>query len=246
MTYSAVLLNGDVVGPVTPEQLQDFASRGYLSPESMLKDEAGHEVRADSVGLTFPEAVTETAAKPSVDPPQGEPPPSASSSPSAASAKPFPWMVVTIVVAGVAVFGCVILAAILFPVFSQAKSAAKQTETMSRLKQISTALSIYLVDSELKFPPDMSSGAAIQPYLRTYSRDVIFESLNPNGKELLGNALLAGKDSLAMPDQANTMTLFDSADWPNKTRITALVDGSVRKVKSAEYEAATGRGFVLR
>lgn len=39
-----------------------------------------------------------------------------------------------------------ILAAILFPVFAQAKSAAKNTKTVSNLKQVGTAQQLYLAD----------------------------------------------------------------------------------------------------
>ncbi len=39
-----------------------------------------------------------------------------------------------------------ILAAILFPVFSQAKVAAKKTQDLSNLKQVGTALQLYAVD----------------------------------------------------------------------------------------------------
>jgi prepilin-type N-terminal cleavage/methylation domain-containing protein len=39
-----------------------------------------------------------------------------------------------------------ILAAILFPVFAQAKMAAKKTASLSNSKQIGTALTIYAID----------------------------------------------------------------------------------------------------
>ncbi len=45
-----------------------------------------------------------------------------------------------------------ILAAILFPVFSQAKTAAKKTADLSNTKQIATAMQIYLGDWEDVFP----------------------------------------------------------------------------------------------
>ena len=41
-----------------------------------------------------------------------------------------------------------ILAAILFPVFAQAKAAAKKTQAISNLKQIGTALQLYLGDND--------------------------------------------------------------------------------------------------
>ncbi|RYG47963.1 prepilin-type N-terminal cleavage/methylation domain-containing protein [bacterium] len=48
-----------------------------------------------------------------------------------------------------------ILAAILFPVFAQAKEAAKKTTALSNAKQQGTAFNIYLSDSEDNYPLSM-------------------------------------------------------------------------------------------
>ena len=45
-----------------------------------------------------------------------------------------------------------ILAAILFPVFAQAKEAAKKTTTLSNLKQTATAILMYSGDNDDYFP----------------------------------------------------------------------------------------------
>jgi len=45
-----------------------------------------------------------------------------------------------------------ILAAILFPVFAQAKSAAKKTADLSNKKQVGTAMAIYLTDADDCYP----------------------------------------------------------------------------------------------
>ena len=45
-----------------------------------------------------------------------------------------------------------ILAAILFPVFAQAKEAAKKTATLSQYKQVGTATAIYIGDADDVFP----------------------------------------------------------------------------------------------
>ena len=45
-----------------------------------------------------------------------------------------------------------ILAAILFPVFAQAKEAAKKTAALSNVKQLGTSFQIYLSDSDDRFP----------------------------------------------------------------------------------------------
>lgn len=45
-----------------------------------------------------------------------------------------------------------ILAAILFPVFAQAKDAAKKTQSISNLKQVGTSVQLYLTDSDDVMP----------------------------------------------------------------------------------------------
>ncbi|MFM9874070.1 MAG: prepilin-type N-terminal cleavage/methylation domain-containing protein [Fimbriimonadaceae bacterium] len=61
-----------------------------------------------------------------------------------------------------------ILAAILFPVFSQAKVAAKRTQYLSQSKQAGTAIVIYMTDYDDLFPlgtvPDLTQ--AVQPSYR--------------------------------------------------------------------------------
>jgi prepilin-type N-terminal cleavage/methylation domain-containing protein len=53
-----------------------------------------------------------------------------------------------------------ILAAILFPVFAQAKEAAKKTQTLSNTKQMGTGVAIYLSDNDDLFPMAFSRRAA--------------------------------------------------------------------------------------
>lgn len=58
-----------------------------------------------------------------------------------------------------------ILAAILFPVFSQAKEAAKKTASVSNQKQIGTSLKLYMVDHDDVFPrnDDCVQGSSLNP-----------------------------------------------------------------------------------
>lgn len=56
-----------------------------------------------------------------------------------------------------------ILAAILFPVFAQAKSAAKKTSCLSNVKQMATAAQLYLGDFDDNYPLNaVSEGSAYQ------------------------------------------------------------------------------------
>ena len=47
-----------------------------------------------------------------------------------------------------------ILAAILFPVFAQAKASAKKTACLSNLKQLGVAFTLYEADADDTFPQD--------------------------------------------------------------------------------------------
>jgi len=79
-----------------------------------------------------------------------------------------------------------ILAAILFPVFAQAKASAKATQSLSNVKQIGLAQLMYANDSDdlfspvLAFKPDWIMPSFIvlqQPYMK--SLDLIIDPLGP-------------------------------------------------------------------
>jgi len=57
-----------------------------------------------------------------------------------------------------------ILAAILFPVFAQAKAAAKKTASLSNLKQIGTSMHLYTSDNDDRFPSIYDNGAGDSSY----------------------------------------------------------------------------------
>lgn len=72
-----------------------------------------------------------------------------------------------------------ILAAILFPVFAQAREKARQTSCLSNLRQLGTGMSMYAEDSDGRYPPavarpslqvntyfQMSWMALLQPYTK--------------------------------------------------------------------------------
>ncbi len=89
-----------------------------------------------------------------------------------------------------------ILAAILFPVFAQAKSAALKTQDLSNFKQVGTASAIYLSDHDGRFffsnrggnnrgwgfgPPDAVPGVLLYPYVK--STKVFICPVDPNPSE---------------------------------------------------------------
>src|SRR5437763_11637319 len=78
-----------------------------------------------------------------------------------------------------------ILAAILFPVFAQARERARMSACVSNMRQIGSGLMIYTQDYDETFPyPFFTEGAhiyvwknAVRPYLR--SLDVLICASNP-------------------------------------------------------------------
>lgn len=56
-----------------------------------------------------------------------------------------------------------ILAALLFPVFSRAKAAAIKTSCLSNLRQIGTAMSLYMVDSDDLYPNAVDAADKYRP-----------------------------------------------------------------------------------
>ncbi|HZH98309.1 MAG TPA: prepilin-type N-terminal cleavage/methylation domain-containing protein [Fimbriimonadaceae bacterium] len=79
------------------------------------------------------------------------------------SARGFTLIELLVVIAIIA-----ILAAILFPVFAQAKTAAKKTASLSNLKQQSTAVQIYMGDSDDVFPLAFAPNAPAGDYSWNY------------------------------------------------------------------------------
>lgn len=86
-----------------------------------------------------------------------------------------------------------ILAAILFPVFAQAKAAAKTSVALSNTKQIGTAQQIYLADYDDTMPirrfclqttprTVYSWKQAMHPYMK--NKDIWTDPVNPSGKIL--------------------------------------------------------------
>src|SRR4026208_1959709 len=73
-----------------------------------------------------------------------------------------------------------ILAAILFPVFAQAREKARQTSCLSNMKQVGLAMNMYLGDYDETFPWSTSSQQSgwtwyqsLDPYIKT--------GVGPNG-----------------------------------------------------------------
>src|SRR5206468_3409514 len=61
-----------------------------------------------------------------------------------------------------------ILAAILFPVFAQAREAARKTTCASNLHQIAMAANLYAQEQNGRFPPEDDHFGPLMPYVKNY------------------------------------------------------------------------------
>ncbi len=96
-----------------------------------------------------------------------------------------------------------LLAAILFPVFAQARERGRQTACLSNLKQLATAMVLYSEDHDELFPPTvgrqpgetlifpMSWMARLQPYLKSTAVFIDPSSGHPNRDWRVSGDLMA-------------------------------------------------------
>jgi prepilin-type N-terminal cleavage/methylation domain-containing protein len=93
-----------------------------------------------------------------------------------------------------------ILAAILFPVFAQAKLAAKKTATISNLKQIKTGILLYANDYDDNLPRTMDTSSGTPETISWWAVHNYQASLDPyikNGRGgVNGSGLAPGKGSV--------------------------------------------------
>src|SRR3954452_1373935 len=112
-----------------------------------------------------------------------------------------------------------ILAAILFPVFAQAKAAAKKTAALSNIKQLGTAVAMYQGDADDMFPIGMGetwwgpqSGAwtiDTQPYIKSYG--LLLDPSDPKDKSSWASWMQTATDVLPVSFAANGAMKWDSA-----------------------------------
>ncbi|MEI7577447.1 MAG: prepilin-type N-terminal cleavage/methylation domain-containing protein [Armatimonadota bacterium] len=133
-----------------------------------------------------------------------------------------------------------ILAAILFPVFAQAKLAAKKTQSLSNLKQINTGVMMYAGDNDDVLPRTMDIATGVPETISWWAIHSYQEALNPyikNGKGgINANGLAPSKQSVwfdpADPDKG------DPVMWGSYAN-NGFMTGMSRNATSIEDSAST-------
>jgi len=108
-----------------------------------------------------------------------------------------------------------ILAAILFPVFAQAREKARSASCLSNLKQIGTGWMMYVQDYDETIPEGWSSVSGgfhnlVQPYMKNYQIVSCPSAKAPRGWAYTYNDILNYKSLAAIERPADTIVEFDS------------------------------------
>jgi len=123
-----------------------------------------------------------------------------------------------------------ILAAILFPVFAQAKAAAKKTACLSNLKQIGLAMSLYEADVDDEFPntgdPYLWVGERfrwpLMPYLAIVQKQNNSSASDPYGSSQDPAVLHCPADTLAVSAFNSTSYAYSPTFYLASNSVNAL------------------------
>ncbi|HSI73665.1 MAG TPA: DUF4339 domain-containing protein [Fimbriimonas sp.] len=215
-TFSIIGADGKTYGPVDFSTLRDWARDGRVLRTTMVIENAtGRHTPASEVAGLF-----EGLQPPTMGSPRSEEAP-------VERKKTSPGMIAAAVLVGSCCLCIPVFAAILFPVFSQAKMAAQKTASLSNLKQLSLGVIMYTTDWDDRYPLHMDSAVSLKPAIMPYIKnDMAFVSPHPKGSVYLGNPKLSAKNSAKVVDPATTILLYDSLPWqPRDVAVEAFADG---------------------
>lgn len=144
-----------------------------------------------------------------------------------------------------------ILAAILFPVFAQAREKARATACLSNGKQIALAISMYAQDYDETFPytyfpapADQRWEDVVQPYIKTGNRGGILTcpSAASAGYAYSINAAMEGRSLAYAGNPADTIITADAAQVPSIDAV-AKATGLARTQPWFYYSAVGGEKY---
>ena len=124
-------------------------------------------------------------------------------------------------------------AAVLMPVFSQAKQAATQTVSLSNSKQIALSLIMYCGDYDDVMPYAQSTGAVVKatyPYAKNL--DIWWTS---DGRRFLFNMSLSGVSMTSIENPAETILVYADKPNANGNREVAFTDGHAKSLNTTEW-----------
>ncbi|HWD40285.1 MAG TPA: DUF4339 domain-containing protein [Fimbriimonas sp.] len=236
-----VEVNGQRYGPVGLEQLKRWVMEGRVERQTdLIESVSENRIKAESLPDLFAVSTTPPVQAP---PAKARPAPSAPVTPLFAQSAPVKkgwpvWAILLAVFGGMGVLCCPILAAIVIPVFAQARVAAHEAKAVTNLKQLAIGVLLYSEDNDDAFPARLDTALQTQPYLSPYVMDKgIFKSLNPDGGQILGNRVLSNHLVTAVAAPRQTVLFFDEKPWRPSWALASFVDGHAARSPFMQLQA---------
>ena len=142
------------------------------------------------------------------------------------------WIIALVVGVG-GCFVVAILAAVLFPVFNQAKISAKRAVVIENYRQVARGVLMYASDHDERLPYYFQGGMDLQYSIGPYVSGL--ESFYTEGGEIVPNDELVGLSLAEIGWHERTASIYDTIDWPGGGRFVGFLDGSVLFVDTFDY-----------
>ncbi len=126
------------------------------------------------------------------------------------------------------------LAAILFPVFAQARLKAQEASSVSNLKQVALGALMYMQDYDEALPPmkdAASAKKALYPYVKN---EAIFKDPR-TGESYHVNPGASRKHLATIEIPAEFVLFYEAAPASDGTRAVAFADGHVKRISETDW-----------
>lgn len=133
-------------------------------------------------------------------------------------------LTIVLILLAVVLGACGTFAAILYPVFNQAKKAARKTQTLVNVKNIATAMMIYQADYDDHFPTEMGNVSGLQLQMAPYLRSDAYFSFE--GHLVESNPKLAGTNAMKLTDPSNVLMLWLKSPRVTGKKVVATADSA--------------------
>ena len=139
--------------------------------------------------------------------------------------------VVVILTCAIATFVTLFLVASVWGRYNS-EISIRHYDTKGTAKRIANALDLYSADNDDRLPPSLPM-AEWQGQLKSYDKELYFESHNPVGGSIVPNKKVAGCNMRSELD-SDTVLAFEEKDWRDGRKIYLFADKSSKFLLSDE------------
>lgn len=129
----------------------------------------------------------------------------------------------------------ILLPAMFFPVFGKAKEIAKETASLSNMKQLGTGLLEYETDFDERLP-DMSSAEAMKQATIPYTKSSDVYSDVATQEAFLPNDRLSFVAMPAFDEPSRVIAVYDPAKMTGDKKLVCYGDGHVSKIEPNRWD----------